>query len=205
MLAATLPMTATPSAPPSSRTVSFTAEPTPARAGGSVAMISSVAAGMAMPAPRPNSRSPTPVGRYEVPSTNAACTATPPAASSVPVTTAMRPPSWPARWAPTPLPRIIPMAAGTRASAGGERGVAEDELQVLRLEEHGAGHGEEQHGEGDAAGGEAAVRRTAACRASARRVAAPSGRTCQPATAATVKIIRVELDVQPLRGASMMA
>jgi len=31
VLAATLPMTATPSAPPTSRTVSFTAEPTPAR------------------------------------------------------------------------------------------------------------------------------------------------------------------------------
>ncbi len=34
-MAATLPTTATPRAPPSSRTVSFTAEPTPARAGGS--------------------------------------------------------------------------------------------------------------------------------------------------------------------------
>ena len=61
-VAAMLPMIATPSAPPSSRTVSFTAEPTPARAVGSVAMIRSVAGAMAMPAPRPNSRRPIPVG-----------------------------------------------------------------------------------------------------------------------------------------------
>lgn len=76
MLAATLPITATPSAPPNSRTVSFTADPTPARAGGSVDMIKSVAVGIAMPAPRPNSNSPSPVGTYDAPSISAACTAT---------------------------------------------------------------------------------------------------------------------------------
>ncbi len=42
----TEPSTATPSAPPISRVVSFTAEPTPALAGGSEPMIDSVAGGM---------------------------------------------------------------------------------------------------------------------------------------------------------------
>ena len=46
---------------------------------------------------------------------------------------------------------------GDQGEAGGERRVAEDELQVLRLEEHGAGHGEEQHGQGDAGGAEGRV------------------------------------------------
>src|SRR5262249_7526185 len=51
--ASTLPSTATPSAPPTWRTVSFIADPTPALAGGSVAMIESVAGTMASPIPRP--------------------------------------------------------------------------------------------------------------------------------------------------------
>ena len=50
-----------------------------------------------------------------------------------------------------------PDCGGDERDAGGERGVVEDELQVLGLQEHGAGHGEEQQGQGDAAGGEAAV------------------------------------------------
>ena len=150
-------MTATPSAPPNSRTVSLTAEPTPARAGGSVAMIISVAGGIAMPAPRPNSSSPMPVGTYEPPSTNAACTATPAGgdqraggdgdASAV---------------------HLGEVSAGSGAEqhpdrgrnegeAGCQRRVLEDELQVLGLQEHGAGHGEEEQRERDASGGEAAV------------------------------------------------
>ena len=50
ILPMTAPMTAPPSAPPNSRTVSLTAEPTPSQASGSVAVIMSVAAGIAIPA-----------------------------------------------------------------------------------------------------------------------------------------------------------
>ena len=46
---------------------------------------------------------------------NAACTATPAAAMSVPVATATRPPSVAFMWAPAPVPSSIPSAAGTRA------------------------------------------------------------------------------------------
>ena len=55
-----LPRMATPRAPPISRVVSFTAEPTPARAGGSEPMIDSVAGAMAKPMPNPISTSTTP-------------------------------------------------------------------------------------------------------------------------------------------------
>lgn len=48
-----LPSTATPRVPPTSRVVSFTAEPTPAFAGGSDAMIDSVAGATAEPSPNP--------------------------------------------------------------------------------------------------------------------------------------------------------
>ena len=78
-------------------------------------MIISVAAGIAMPAPRPNRNRPMPVGRYEPPSTSAACNATPPAAIIVPAVTAIRPPCMAARWAPAPVPSSIPIAAGTSA------------------------------------------------------------------------------------------
>ena len=50
-----LPMIATPNAPPSSRVVSFTAEPTPAFALGSEPMIDSVAGADARPMPPPMS------------------------------------------------------------------------------------------------------------------------------------------------------
>ena len=50
-----LPTTATPSAPPSSRVVSFTAEPMLLRAGGSELMIDSVAGAPASPMPTPMS------------------------------------------------------------------------------------------------------------------------------------------------------
>jgi hypothetical protein len=48
---ATDPITATPTAPPISRVVSLTAEPTPAWAGGREPMIDSVAGAMASPMP----------------------------------------------------------------------------------------------------------------------------------------------------------
>ena len=51
----TLPMMATPSAPPTWRVVSFTAEPTPALASGSEPMIDSVAGAMVSPMPRASS------------------------------------------------------------------------------------------------------------------------------------------------------
>ena len=44
---------ATPRVPPSSRVVSFTAEPTPARSGGSAPMIDSVAGAVTKPRPLP--------------------------------------------------------------------------------------------------------------------------------------------------------
>ena len=47
------PTTATPRVPPSSRVASLTAEPTPARAGGSTCMIDSVAGVLTSPRPRP--------------------------------------------------------------------------------------------------------------------------------------------------------
>ncbi len=46
-------MTATPTAPPVWRVVSLTAEPTPARLGGSDPMIDSVTGAAVMPIPRP--------------------------------------------------------------------------------------------------------------------------------------------------------
>ena len=52
-LAVMLPSTATPSAPPISRVVSFTAEPTPALSTGSEPMIESVAGAIAVPMPMP--------------------------------------------------------------------------------------------------------------------------------------------------------
>ena len=52
-LLSTLPRTATPSVPPTSRTTSFMAEPTPALALGSAPMIASVAGAMARPMPAP--------------------------------------------------------------------------------------------------------------------------------------------------------
>ena len=51
MAANTLPMTATPSAPPAWRVVSLTADPTPAFAFGSEPMIDSVAGAMIRPMP----------------------------------------------------------------------------------------------------------------------------------------------------------
>ena len=50
-----LPMTATPSAAPTSRLVSFTAEPTPALSRGSEPMIDSVDGASARPMPLPSS------------------------------------------------------------------------------------------------------------------------------------------------------
>ncbi len=120
-------------------------------------MMRSVAAGIAIPAPRPKSRRPTPVGTYELPSMNPAWAATPAAARSVPVATVTRPPSVAFMWAPAPVPSSIPNAAGTEREAGSERRVAEDELEVLHLQEDGSRHGEEQHGEGDAAQNELAA------------------------------------------------
>ena len=52
-----LPTMATPSAPPSSRVVSLTAEPMFARSGGSAPMIDSVAGAPASPMPAPMSSS----------------------------------------------------------------------------------------------------------------------------------------------------
>jgi hypothetical protein len=49
-----LPNTATPSAPPTWRVVSFMAEPTPALASGSEPMIDSVAGAMVKPMPMPS-------------------------------------------------------------------------------------------------------------------------------------------------------
>ena len=47
-------MTATPRAPPTWRAVSFMAEPTPARPGGSLLMIDAVAGAISRPMPRAN-------------------------------------------------------------------------------------------------------------------------------------------------------
>ncbi len=48
-----LPITATPRAPPVWRVVSFTADPTPARLGGSEPMIDSVTGALVIPKPSP--------------------------------------------------------------------------------------------------------------------------------------------------------
>ena len=98
-----------------------------------------------------------------------------------------------------------PDCGGHQGHAGGERGVAEDELQVLGLEEHGPGHGEEQQGQGDAPSGEAAVGEephvehrlvTAELPADERRRPRPRR---QRRSAASLG------EVQPCSGASMMA
>src|SRR4051794_25684704 len=64
MEANTLPTTATPSVPPSSRVVSLTAEPTPARSGGNEPMIDSVAGAVTRPSPPPIPSMATTTTRY---------------------------------------------------------------------------------------------------------------------------------------------
>ena len=122
MLAATLPMTATPRAPPSSRTVSLTAEPTPARAGGSVRH-DEVGGGRHGDAGAETEEQEPDAGRDVGRSVDERGLHgdTRAAASSVPVATAMRPPSWPARWAPAPVPSSMPERGGDEGEAGGER------------------------------------------------------------------------------------
>ncbi len=58
-----LPSTAIPAAPPTSRAVSFTAEPMPARLIGTAAMIIEVVGAMARPEPVPMSSRATPASR----------------------------------------------------------------------------------------------------------------------------------------------
>ncbi len=137
-------------------------------------MIMSVAEGMAIPAPRPNSSRPIPVGRYDATvderglhgdsgggEQRAGGDGHPSAVHRGEVSAGAGADQH-------------ADCGGDEGEAGRERCVVEDELQVLGLQEDGAGHGEEQHGQGDAGGGEAAVAEQRTCRASGRRVASPS-------------------------------
>lgn len=88
-----LPMTATPSAPPSSRVVSLTAEPMLARSGGSALMIDAVAGAPASPMPAPMSSNAIARRPYPVFVPTVAATARPIENSSIPVTTRRRVPN----------------------------------------------------------------------------------------------------------------
>ena len=87
-----LPTIATPSAPPSSRVVSLTAEPTFARSGGSAPMIDSVAGAPARPMPAPMRTSATASRPYPVPVVTVAATASPAENRTIPVVATRRVP-----------------------------------------------------------------------------------------------------------------
>ena len=153
-----LPRTATPSAPPTWRVVSFTAEPTPAFASGSEPMIDSVAGAIVRPMPSAQDQQrdhDVPVARRR----------------RVSVRQHHRPDGddRQARRRPGPWCRSARRAGRDRrddhqrrarrrdADPGLERRVAEHELQVLRQEEHRAEQGEEHERDRRARGGEARV------------------------------------------------
>ena len=92
-----------------------------------------------------------------------------------------------------------------RAHTGVERGVAEHELQVLRGQEDEAEQGEEHEGHVDARGAEAGVGEEADVEHRLVDAPLPPARRSTSATTATAKPARISGSVQPLLGASMMA
>ena len=83
-----LPSTAMPNAPPTSRTVSFTAEPTPARDAGTDDMTASVAGATIMPMPTPSRISAlTMCGKYDESGANRPASSKPAATTPMPVAT----------------------------------------------------------------------------------------------------------------------
>src|SRR5918995_2159008 len=90
-----LPSTAPPSVPPTSRVVSFTADPTPAFSGGSDARIDSVAGAAAEPSPNPIRIIAVAITEYAVEASLVAAIANPPAIRASPVaTTSLVPIRW---------------------------------------------------------------------------------------------------------------
>ena len=153
-------MIATPNAPPTWRVVSFIAEPTPALARGSEPMIDSVAGAIVRPMPiamitMRQATSP----QYEMFVGGQRREQREPDAGDasgprrrrrlVPNRSTMR--------ALLGATTSIVTAIGSSADAGFERGVAHDELQVLREQEDRAEHREEQQHDAHARGGEARV------------------------------------------------
>ena len=143
-------MTATPSAPPTWRVVSFTAEPTPALPSGSEPMIDSVAGAIVSAMPHAMSTMPPddvgPVRRWSTLSdAQRHETSGDHEQSPVPTTSFVPMRSHEPR-AQRRRRTIIAAANGQEPDAGLERRVAEHELEVLREQERRAEHGEEhQH------------------------------------------------------------
>ena len=155
--ASTLPSTATPSAPPACRVVSFMAEPTPAFSFGTEPMIDSVADGIAIDIPPDMHTRPRAMWTYEESARTVARISSPHA-----------PPTSPK---PDEALRAEALDDARRdrcehhehdrdrqqPDPGLERVEAEDELQHLGHDEHRARDGEEGHGHRDVGHGEARV------------------------------------------------
>ena len=153
-----LPTTATPSAPPSSRVVSLTAEPMFARSGGSEPMIDSVAGAPASPMPGAHEqRTRRRAGRSRVlvrdrrRDGQAGREQQHPGGRDA-LGAEARDELRRERRADDHRARV-----GQHAHAGGRRRVAEHELQVLRRQEQEPEEREEQHHDRGAGGGEARV------------------------------------------------
>ena len=150
-------MIATPSAPPTSRVVSLTAEPTPALSRGSEPMIDSVAGATASPMPPPISSIAMAMRPYPLVTVDVDATTRPAAKSSMPVTTTRLVPSRSTSFDDDGASDHHRDRERQRAHTGLERRVAEHELQVLRREEDEPEQGEEHERDGGARGGEARV------------------------------------------------
>ena len=152
------PTTATPSVPPSSRVASLTAEPTPARAGGSTSRIDSVAGVEIRPMPRPISTiCGTITVAYDASTATVEIHRNAAPNSTSPVVTTTLVPIRGASSAPTTEATAMLSATG-RIRAPVESGaVAADELEVLRDQEDEAEQREERDRHRAAGGAEAPV------------------------------------------------
>ncbi len=198
-------MTATPSAPPTWRVVSFTAEPTPALPRGNEPMIDSVAGAMVSAMPLAiNAWRQMMSGQYGLVALSEAHEIRPPVTISRPGADD--------ELGADPMDEARAQrrqdhhARGDRqeADTGLQRRVAEHELEVLREQERRAEHGEEHHHDAHAGGGEPRVLEEPARRASGGRCAPPTTRNAPSTITPSAKPASVALLPQPFWGASMM-
>ena len=155
--ASTLPSTATPSAPPACRVVSFMAEPTPAFSLGTEPMIDSVADGIAIDIPPDMHTSPRAMWTYEESAFTVARMSSPHAPPTSPKPTRRFEPKRSTMRGATGANTMNMIATGSKPDPGLERVEAEDELEHLGDDEHRARDGEERHGHRDVGDGEARV------------------------------------------------
>ena len=112
-----LPMTAVPSAPPTSRDRSFSAEPTPCCARGSASVMAVVAGVMAAPMPMPSGTRPASISQYGVPVPMREMIASPAAHRTSPATHTAREPNRFTSRGVTRAAGIIEPESGSTASA----------------------------------------------------------------------------------------